>query len=69
MEAIELGEITRHSVYYEDVIVIQGFDVASLIARVIVWLHENPLFTVLDVEAQGNSQVRLRYIDTGEHIL
>lgn len=68
MESIEQGEITRSSVYHEDTITIQGFDTANLIANVIVWLHGNPLLTVLDVEAWGSHQIRLRYIDMGEHI-
>lgn len=57
---------TSADIYHVKIIHIRAENWASLFAKVIAWLHDNPLFRVLSVEA-GDFNITLRYIDDGEH--
>lgn len=63
---IERGKITKATIYQEHFIVIQGIDTAELLKNVIVWLSNDVLISVLNVQVLECCQATIRYIDTGE---
>lgn len=68
MEEVSLKRMIMALVFQTHAIYFQGENSSELLKNIIVWLHKNPMFTVLSVETNVDYEATICYIDTGEHI-
>lgn len=69
MEEAYLKRMIMATVFNVHEIYFQGENSSELLRNIIVWLHKNPLFTVLSVQTNVDYEATIRYIDIGEHEL